>query len=152
MHWKKFLTPRGKMAGLMQGAGRISLTLVYRYVSARPTLLSTTLYSSWASLMEIAPAITLPSHTHSFIVICLETWRLSWQYFKELLWFSPPLKKLCCFCLIILGGRRQVLPLAGCAACLTEKCEGPGLSYSRASQVDPKKISIVEVKEVFLIH
>lgn len=52
-----------------------------------------------------------------------------------------PLKKLCCFCLIVLGGRRQgqVLPLAGCAVCLTEQCEGPGLSYSRASQVDQKK-------------
>lgn len=42
---KNFLMPRGRMEGLMQGAGGISLTLVYRYVSALSTLLPTALYS-----------------------------------------------------------------------------------------------------------
>lgn len=37
-----------------------------------------------------------------------------------------PLKKLCCFSLIDLGDRRQgqALPLAGCAARLTEQFQG----------------------------
>lgn len=138
---RKFLTPRGRMAGLMRGVDWISLTLVHRYVSALSPLLSTALYSWWTSLMEITSAITVPIHTHLFIVICLESWRLSWQIFQRVALVQPYIlkKRMCYFCLIVLESRRQVLPFAGCAPCLTEQCKGPGLSYSRTSQVDKKK-------------
>lgn len=80
---KQILTLRGSMTGFLGVAGWISLTLVHRYVSTLSTLLSTALYSWWASLLEIAPAITLPTHTHSFRVISLESWLLSWQIFQR---------------------------------------------------------------------
>lgn len=139
---KKFLTPRGRMAGLMRGVGWISLTLVHRYVSALSTLLSTALYSWWTSLMEINLSYH-SAYSHSLIYSNLpgeltsELADISKSCFGSVL--RPKKKRMCYFCWTILESRRQVLPFAGCAPCLTEQCKGPGLSYSRTSQVDKKK-------------